>query len=135
MSGDDNVGFRRPPKSTRFQKGQSGNPRGRPKGATSFKADLAAELRQIITVTENGRERRITKQKALAKTLTAAAIRKDIQAVNALLACMKLFGVGSEEHVETVDADDLDILESYVARERQRNAPQAALSKKRKEDK
>ena len=35
MTGDvndgDAIGYRRPPAATRFQKGRSGNPRGRPK--------------------------------------------------------------------------------------------------------
>ena len=61
----------------------------------SFKDDLSAELREKLTLIENGTERRVTKQRAFAKTLIAAAIKKDIRAVNALLACMKLFGVGS----------------------------------------
>ena len=30
---DDEVGYRKPPRRTRFRKGQSGNPRGRPSGA------------------------------------------------------------------------------------------------------
>jgi Family of unknown function (DUF5681) len=121
---NDGGGFGRPPKRTRFQKGASGNPRGRPKKVSNFKTDLADELQEKIVLTENGRERRITKQRAFIKTLTAAAIKKDIRAVNALLACMKYFGVGSEEHVtESVDTDDLDILENYLERERQRRAP------------
>ena len=37
MSDDDQpdykVGYKKPPLHTRFQKGQSGNPRGRPKGS------------------------------------------------------------------------------------------------------
>jgi hypothetical protein len=121
---NDGEGFGRPPKRTRFKKGTSGNPRGRPKKASNFKTDLAAELQEKIMLTENGKERRITKQRAFVKTLTAAAIKKDIRAVNALLACMRSFGVGLEEQVtESVDTDDLDILENYLERERQRRAP------------
>ena len=33
--GDTQVGYGRPPKTTRFKKGQSGNPEGRPKGAST----------------------------------------------------------------------------------------------------
>jgi hypothetical protein len=117
-------GFGRPPKRSQFQKGISGNPRGRPKMVSSFKMDLATELREKIAVMENGKERRMSKQRAFIKTLTAAAIRKDIRAVNALLGCMKLFGVGADEQTaESVDTDDLDILENYLDRERKRRAP------------
>ena len=122
---DEDTGYQRPPKRTQFKKGQSGNPRGRPKGTASFKSDLDAELREKLVLTENGREKRITKQRAFIKTLTAAAIKKDIRAVNALLACMRLFGVGNEEQpTESQNADpaDLEFLESYLLRQRQQRA-------------
>jgi len=122
---DDKAGYRRPPKRTQFKKGQSGNPRGRPKGTSSFKSDLDAELREKLVLTENGRAKRITKQRAFIKTLTAAAIKKDIRAVNALLACMRLFGVGNEElpsESQNIDPTDLALLESYLVRQRQLNA-------------
>jgi Family of unknown function (DUF5681) len=112
-------GHGRPPKHGQFKKGQSGNPSGRPKKVSSFKADLAAELQEKLSLTENGKERRISKQRAFCKTLVAAAIKKDIRAVNALLACMRYFGVGAEEHTtENVDLNDLDLLETYLTQQR-----------------
>lgn len=118
-------GFGRPPKHTQFKKGTSGNPAGRPKKVSSFKTDLAAELQEKLLLTENGRQRRVTKQRAFVKTLVAAAIKKDIRAVNALLACMRYFGVGSDDQttVESLDPENLDILENYLGRERKRRAP------------
>lgn len=125
----DGIGYGRPPKHSQYQKGRSGNPRGRPKGATSFKADLAAELQEKLALTENGKERKITKQRAFIKTLTAAAIKKDIRAVNALLACMRFFGVGTEEPaVDNVDVGDLDLLETYLAQQRKKQDRSAAAT-------
>lgn len=131
---DDEVGYRRPPRATQFKKGTSGNPRGRPKRTRSFKADLMSELQETLIVTENGKERRVSKQRAFIKTLTSAAIKKDIRAVNALLACIRYFGVDSEDQsASTADAEDLEILENFLTRETQRKTstegPTATLKK------
>jgi hypothetical protein len=134
-SGHHDGGYGSPPKPSQFKKGTSGNPRGRPKNAPSFKADLAAELQEKLSLTENGKERKITKQRAFIKTLTAAAIKKDIRAVNALLACMRYFGVGAEEPTaENVDIENLDLLETYLAQQRKQrsrsNSPSNGTSAK-----
>jgi hypothetical protein len=120
---DADSGYGRPPKHSQFKKGQSGNPRGRPRHASSLKTDLDAELQEKLVLTENGKERKITKQRAFIKTLVSAAIKKDIRAVNALLACMRYFGVGGEEpSAQNVDIEDLELLETYLAQQRKQQS-------------
>ena len=45
---DYEVGYGKPPKSGQFKPGQSGNPKGRPKGAKNFKTELATVLANMI---------------------------------------------------------------------------------------
>ena len=117
------VGYGQPPEHSRFKKGVSGNPSGRPKKHASFQSDLAAELQEKLTLTENGKAQRMTKQRALIKTLTAAAIKSDMRAVHALLGCVRFFGAPAEEQTaESVDIDDLDFLEDYLRQQRAREA-------------
>jgi hypothetical protein len=71
---DDEVGYGKPPKATRFKKGQSGNPKGRPAGAKGVKASLKHELDSKITVREGGRDKKITKAEAIAKTVIASGL-------------------------------------------------------------
>ena len=40
---DNRVGYRRPPRDSRFQPGQSGNPRGRPRGVKSL-SDIVRKI-------------------------------------------------------------------------------------------
>jgi hypothetical protein len=115
---NDGVGYKRPPKSGQFKPGKSGNPRGRPKGENDFRADLAAEMRERITLRDkNGRSRRVTKQRALVKLLFSSALQNEKSAITALLACVRFFGTGSEvAATETVDLEDLDMIKDYVER-------------------
>jgi hypothetical protein len=82
------VGYRKPPKATQFKKGQSGNPRGRPKGTKNLKADLIEELGEHITLSEGGKPKRLSKQRALVKSLTAKAIKGDARAISTVLNLM-----------------------------------------------
>ena len=82
------VGYKNPPEHTRWKKGQSGNPTGRAKGQRNLRTDLAAELRESVQISEGGVPRRITKQRALLKALTARGIGGDSRAANLILNLM-----------------------------------------------
>lgn len=82
---DYEVGYGRPPRSTRFAPGQSGNTRGRPKGARGLKAELRAELDEWVTITSDGRSRRIRKRRLIVKALAAKAAKGDVKAADKLL--------------------------------------------------
>jgi len=122
MAADDkgSSGYGRPPKHSQFSKGQSGNPSGRPKTIPSFKSDLADELQQLHEIFENGTPKTVTKQRAIIKSLTAAAIDNDMRAVTALLSMIRQYGVGADEPPSEADIEDLDQLEAYVSNERKR---------------
>ena len=91
------VGYGRPPKHTRFKKGQSGNPKGRKKGARGFKTDLKAEMNARVEITENGNKVKLTKQQLLVKQLVAKALKGDVRALSKLTdLVITLFGVEDE---------------------------------------
>lgn len=60
MKDDEEVGYGRPPKPTRWRKGQSGNPKGRPKSRSEILADAATILSEPVTAhTPDGRQVRL----------------------------------------------------------------------------
>ena len=52
----DKVGYRNPPKAHQFEKGKSGNTKGRPPGAKGIKTDLKSVLATIRTISINGQD-------------------------------------------------------------------------------
>ena len=76
MSTGEEIGYGKPPRNKRFRKGQSGNPRGRPPGRQK-KPPYEAVLGQMVTVREDGIERRVTAAEAFVLYLTKRALDGD----------------------------------------------------------
>jgi hypothetical protein len=74
--GDERAGYRRPPRNTRFAKGKSGNPAGRPRGRHR-RAPYDAVLGQMITIREGAHTRRVTAGEAFLLNLAKRGVEGD----------------------------------------------------------
>jgi hypothetical protein len=83
--GDYEVGYGKPPLATRFVKGQSGNPSGRPRARRNLATALLAVLNEPVIVTEQGRRKRITKLEAAFKQLVNRSVGGDLAATRVLV--------------------------------------------------
>ena len=75
--------YRKPPLHTRFKKGQSGNPRGRPK--KNLPALLVAALDEPVFVTIDGERRKITKREAVITQLVNESAGANLRATKMLI--------------------------------------------------
>ncbi|UPT90420.1 DUF5681 domain-containing protein [Bradyrhizobium barranii subsp. apii] len=82
------VGYGRPPKGSRFVKGQSGNPAGRPRGRHRL-APYEAVLGQMVTIRERGTERLVTATEAYLLHLAKRGLDGDGAAARASLALIE----------------------------------------------
>ena len=122
------VGYGKPPESTRFKPGQSGNPKGRPKGLQNLETDLLEMLRAPVEIKNANGTRTITVQQAALHTLAAKAREGDTRAIQQLinLILRSPKGNNSEAPAIVLDNDDRAILDEYYYDRRAREAEQAA---------
>ncbi len=79
------VGYGKPPQHSRFKKGRSGNPRGRPKRSESFARLAQRTLNERIAIKENGERRVISKLEAVLKQLINKAATGDARAIREII--------------------------------------------------
>ena len=125
MAKDDyEIGYKKPPKQAQFQPGQSGNPKGRPKGSKNLATDLQEELGQKVVITEANKKQTVTKQRAMLKTMFAKALTGDARSATVLInLILGLHQVNDDQANDTaLSADDAAILAAYEDKLKQKSS-------------
>jgi hypothetical protein len=81
----DEIGFGKPPKHTQFRKGQSGNPKGRPKGSKNISVRIRRILEEKVIVKTNGGTRSMAMFDALLMQLFNKAMSGDIKSLQEVI--------------------------------------------------
>lgn len=121
------VGYKKPPKSGQFQKGTSGNPAGRSKGALNLATQLRQALAERVTVTENGRRRTVTKQEVMVTVAVNKAAGGDTRTFLALIGLLAASEqIEGQVPEESTSQQDQQIYRNLLKR---LNSPMSGASK------
>jgi Family of unknown function (DUF5681) len=95
---DYEVGRGRPPKQYQWQKGQSGNPSGRPRKKLDQKATVERIMNEPVVISsQDGKKRKVPKYDALMRSHVTKAIKGDVRAAKFVLDEATRLGVGEEQ--------------------------------------
>lgn len=117
MSDDYEVGYGKPPRHTQFKKGQSGNPRGRPKGSRNFSTDLKNTLKERVRVTKGDRAKTVSTQLAVLMRLREKALGGDARALDRYIELARTYNDEelTEARVQLSETDE-EVMDTFTAR-------------------
>ena len=92
------VGYAKPPKETRFKKGQSGNAAGRPKGKLNLATVVEQAMNATVVVNEGGQRQTKSKLEVALTQLMNKAASGDLKAIR--------MAIGLAPGNNTSDADN-----------------------------
>lgn len=131
--GEYEVGYGKPPKEGRFQKGKSGNPSGRPKGSPNFRTAIKKAFSEKVAIVENGKRKKISKLDAAAKQLANKAASGDPRVMDRLSAIAPYLDedAATGAHPPLNEADE-EVAEFMLERIRKALADEALKPKEKK---
>jgi hypothetical protein len=102
------VGYGKPPRARRFQKGVSGNPKGRPKGTRNLATIVQKESRQQVRVNGPHGVRTVTKLEAVVMQLTNKSAQGDPRATRVLIPLIERSEESIAAGAAPLSSNDLD---------------------------
>jgi hypothetical protein len=119
---DSAVGYGRPPVTSRFKPGKSGNPKGRPKGTKNLKALIREAMTASIAIQEGERTRRVSRLEGVVLRQLQSALKGSDKAALAVikmaLQLKFLEDFPNNAAAVTLSSEDERILNELVARSR-----------------
>src|SRR5690349_10475770 len=79
------IGYGQPPVETRFQKGQSGNPAGRPKASKRVNARIRDALNIDMKAVDGAQQIALSKKRAIVRSIICRALAGDARAAEIAL--------------------------------------------------
>lgn len=110
------VGYGKPPKESRFVKGQSGNPNGRPKGKKNLATLIEDAIYEPIKISVNGKKQNTTKIEVIMKQLVNKAATGDNPSTKILFSLLPFINQLKDEDmspaaIQEADAAILELLQ------------------------
>jgi uncharacterized protein DUF5681 len=119
------VGYGKPPKSSRFKSGSSGNAKGRPKGHKNLKTLIRRAMTSTITIQEGSHSRRVSKIEGVVLRQLQDALKGNDRSAMAIIKMaiqMGLLEDPDSNSVETgLSASDERILAELFTRQTKAN--------------
>ncbi len=114
---DYDVGYGKPPASSQFQKGHSGNPKGRPRGSKNLATIIRQAAYERVTIAVKGKQRSITKLELASKQLANKAAQGDLKAMQMLLPQLAALDASAvAQPLEMFAEDDKAVMASLMKR-------------------
>ncbi|HWE06380.1 MAG TPA: DUF5681 domain-containing protein [Rhizomicrobium sp.] len=117
-NGGGAVGYKRPPREHCWNKGQSGNLKGRPPGFRNFRAAVTAILHEQVSVSVDGEDREMTRLESVARQLVGKAEAGDPRLMQQLLAEIHKNEAKAERDASAQPLADADrqVIDAFLAR-------------------
>lgn len=107
------VGYGKPPRQTRFKAGQSGNPKGRAKGARGVKSEVIEVFNMPVVVKTAGKGKSVSTLRAVLLRVRQKALEGDARAINLCLELGRQHLSEGSEKAETLTEAEQGIYDTY----------------------